>query len=424
MARCAAPISSFWLRAPCASRTIAPAARMSADGCEVIQSDGDRTADGMAARWKLVRPEPATVRLEPSEPFWEVLEFTVQVERSVDSPGLGIMLGIRSSIRGRLTLVTGVVEGGNAAMATTALLPGDAIASVRRQHRRLNYDGTIDALCSLPAAPAPAVLTVKRLRKVPVVTHGHVRPTRQARQEGAILRGAESAADAAHAGRRGRPSATTICSAAHRAACSSQGQALEPMGSAERQMLAREPAWRLTCKSVVGPLEKDEEMTIRIRPDSEQGVARRGASGARGAAARLVKANNFTTYRRRASSDPAHLQLLQILQVDEELARRSIAVPPSSRSRDGVASCTSVSVRSSEYERPPRTKTMRRWPPIVPPACCGWLSDEPPPPPPFLPMPRLPSPIFTSFINPPPASAAAAARAAEAAAPGGGATYG
>ena len=85
----AAPISSFWLRAPPLRR---PNPRMSADGCEVIQSDGDRTADGMAARWKLVRPEPATLRLEPSEPFWEVLEFTVEVERTVDSPGLGIML--------------------------------------------------------------------------------------------------------------------------------------------------------------------------------------------------------------------------------------------------------------------------------------------------------------------------------------------
>ena len=42
---------------------------------------------------------------------------------------------------------------------------------------------------------------------------------------------------------------------------------LEPMGSAERQMLAREPAWRLTCRSVVAPLEQDEEMVIRIRPD-------------------------------------------------------------------------------------------------------------------------------------------------------------
>ena len=142
---------------------------MSADGCEVIQSDGDRTADGMAARWKLVRPEPATLRLEPSEPFWEVLEFTVQVERTVDSPGLGIMLeeyGSDDSGAG-LTLVTGVVEGGNAAMASTALLPGDAIASACGANTEgLNYDGTIDALCSLPAAPAPAVLTVKRLRKV------------------------------------------------------------------------------------------------------------------------------------------------------------------------------------------------------------------------------------------------------------------
>ena len=61
---------------------------------------------------------------------------------------------------------------------------------------------------------------------------------------------------------------------------------LEPMGSAERQMLAREPAWRLTCKSVIGPLAKDEEMTIRIRPDLENIMASRDEERAAARAAR------------------------------------------------------------------------------------------------------------------------------------------
>ena len=266
---------------------------MSADGCEVIQSDGDRTADGMAARWKLVRPEPATLRLEPSEPFWEVLEFTVQVERTVDSPGLGIMLeeyGSDDSGAG-LTLVTGVVEGGNAAMASTALLPGDAIASACGANTEgLNYDGTIDALCSLPAAPAPAVLTVKRLRKVPVVTctvmfpPDEGKPDKKVRfyegrkvRQMLLMQGVEVGPQC-----NDDLQCCTSCGMLIR-----KGKALlEPMGSAERQMLAREPAWRLTCKSVVGPLEKDEGMTIRIRPDLENIMASRDEERAAARAAR------------------------------------------------------------------------------------------------------------------------------------------
>ena len=42
---------------------------------------------------------------------------------------------------------------------------------------------------------------------------------------------------------------------------------LEPMKSQEQQMLAREPDWRLCCRAIVGPLSKDEEMVIRLRPD-------------------------------------------------------------------------------------------------------------------------------------------------------------
>ena len=30
-----------------------------------------------------------------------------------------------------------------------------------------------------------------------------------------------------------------------------------------------EPNWRLSCRSVVGPLDEDGDMVIRIRPDLE-----------------------------------------------------------------------------------------------------------------------------------------------------------
>ena len=143
----------------------------------------------------------------------------------------------------------------------------------------LNYDGTIDALCSLPAAPAPAVLTVKRLRKVPVVTctvmfpPDEGKPDKKVRfyegrkvRQMLLMQGVEVGPQC-----NDDLQCCTSCGMLIR-----KGKALlEPMGSAERQMLAREPAWRLTCKSVVGPLEKDEEMTIRIRPDLENIMASR-----------------------------------------------------------------------------------------------------------------------------------------------------
>ena len=67
-------------------------------------------------------------------------------------------------------MVTGVVEGGNAAAA--GLLPGDSIvgalaAGYRAKTECLNYDRTVGALGGLPPAPAPVLITVKRLVKVP-----------------------------------------------------------------------------------------------------------------------------------------------------------------------------------------------------------------------------------------------------------------
>ena len=38
-------------------------------------------------------------------------------------------------------------------------------------------------------------------------------------------------------------------------------------------MLKKEKDWRLTCRAIVGKLEQDEEMVIRIRPDIENIMA-------------------------------------------------------------------------------------------------------------------------------------------------------
>ena len=78
--------------------------------------------------------------------------------------------GTLDAANGGLTLVAGLVEGGNAANAGVDLLPGDSIVKAGGTRTEcLDYDATVDALMALPPAPAPAGLMVKRLVKVPFV---------------------------------------------------------------------------------------------------------------------------------------------------------------------------------------------------------------------------------------------------------------
>ena len=67
--------------------------------------------------------------------------------------------GTLDSKDGGLTLVAGLVEGGNAANAGVDLLPGDSIVKAGTTRVEcLDYDATVDALMALPPAPAPAGL--------------------------------------------------------------------------------------------------------------------------------------------------------------------------------------------------------------------------------------------------------------------------
>ena len=67
--------------------------------------------------------------------------------------------GTLDAANGGLTLVAGLVEGGNAANAGVDLLPGDSIVKAGTTRVEcLDYDATVDALMALPPAPAPAGL--------------------------------------------------------------------------------------------------------------------------------------------------------------------------------------------------------------------------------------------------------------------------
>ena len=149
----------------------------------------EATADSMAALWKVLKLDEGGQTLAPARAEWEVSTVRVEIPRTLESPGLGIMLeeyGAAADGAG-LTLITGLADGGNAALSGVDLQPGDAIVSAcGARTEGLNYDLTIDALVSLPAAPAPAVLTVKRLVKLFGVTCTVMFPPEEKRENKVI----------------------------------------------------------------------------------------------------------------------------------------------------------------------------------------------------------------------------------------------
>ena len=127
----------------------------------------------MAPGWKATTDETGAYELIPASYEYRYQEVYVEIPRTAESPGLGVLLeqfGTLDAENGGLTLVAGLVEGGNAAIAGVDLLPGDSIVKAGGTRVEcLDYDATVDALMALPPAPAPAGLMVKRLVKVPFV---------------------------------------------------------------------------------------------------------------------------------------------------------------------------------------------------------------------------------------------------------------
>ena len=130
-----------------------------------------RTAEGMAPGWKATTDETGAYELIPASYEYRYQEVYVEIPRTAESPGLGVLLEQFGTLEnGGLTLIAGLVEGGNAAAAGVDLLPGDSIVKAGSTRTEcLDYDATVDALMALPPAPAPAGLMVKRLVKVPFV---------------------------------------------------------------------------------------------------------------------------------------------------------------------------------------------------------------------------------------------------------------
>jgi len=235
-----------------------------------------RTAEGMARGWRATTDEAGAFSLISASNDWYADTIEVEIPRTLESPGLGVLLEQFGELEngGGLTLVAGLVPGGNAAEAGVDLLPGDAIVSAGGAPTEcLDYDGTVDALGGMAPAPAPARLTVKRLVKVPAVSVTVMMPAEEGGGERQLkLRPGQTFRRALVSNGFRMPACTEDmqcllgCGMLVR-----KGMALlEEQDVQEKQMLKKEPYWRLTCRACVSRnLEEDAEMVVRLRPDTE-----------------------------------------------------------------------------------------------------------------------------------------------------------
>jgi hypothetical protein len=200
--------------------------------------------------------------------------------QSRDEDGLGIVV------------VEGLVEGGSA--SESGLIPGDSIVQIdavaqdgttaRVPTECLNYDRTVEAILSLPVAlekEQTVVVTAKRIRRRPKVRVTFQYPPSQNEPEltlelfagenlrrSMLVRGIKLNDPLA---RRFDSGGTGDCGAEGTCATCSVSVArgaelLNPMGQTEAQILARNPRWRMACRTVVGYGMQEGELTVRVNP--------------------------------------------------------------------------------------------------------------------------------------------------------------
>ena len=130
----------------------------------------------LADKWAIQKLKDG-VRVTSKDLRFRTEDESIEVPRSLDSPGIGLALEeVGSDGTVGLVLVDSVVDGGNAA-STQAFLPGDALISVQDSAGTVEvalegatYDATVEALGSLDPALGSLIFTVRRLVRQPVVS--------------------------------------------------------------------------------------------------------------------------------------------------------------------------------------------------------------------------------------------------------------
>lgn len=232
----------------------------------------------------------------------EMLVDSLRIALPPRIPGQGLGMELLELAGGRqdglgITIVSGLVEGGVA--QGSGILPGDSIVKIALRLADgteaaavnlecLGYDSTVEAIGSLPpaadddtAADARLVVTVKRLRRQPVVQLTLAFPPSQEQEDvtlelfaGENLRRAmltrgiplnDKLARRFDSGGMGDCGAEGSC-----ATCTIQVQEglhlLNPAGVQEAQIFTDKPQWRMACKAVVGHGMQEGSLKLRVSP--------------------------------------------------------------------------------------------------------------------------------------------------------------
>ncbi|GAX20758.1 hypothetical protein FisN_7Hh069 [Fistulifera solaris] len=226
----------------------------------------------------------------------EILVDTVKIKiPRREGKGLGLELlelaGGREDGLG-ITVVSGLVEGGCA--DGSEIMVGDSISKLQVIDTQdneivsvstecLSYDGTVDAVLSLPPAEdgQSMVITLKRLRRKPKVQVTIQYPPSMKEKDVTIelfsgenlrrsmlIKGIklnDPLARRFDSGGTGSCGAEGTCGTCSVSILRGQ-ELLSPPGQTEQQMFRNNPRWRLSCKARVGYGLREGELVVRVNP--------------------------------------------------------------------------------------------------------------------------------------------------------------
>ena len=241
--------------------------------------------------WAVQRLKDGGARVGSNSLRFRAVDVDMVVPRSPESPGIGLGLEeLGSDGEIGLVLVDTVVEGGNAAKASSPFIVGDALISVRDEAGDLEdvrlegatYDDTVAALGALPAALGDLIFTVRRLeRQATVNLRLQFEPSEKRADEQLVLlpgqplrqtilaRGIKLNDPLAlrfDSGGPGDCGGEGCCCTCAVQVVSGQ-ELLSGAKTQEKQMLRKHPDWRLGCRARISEeLETDGELVVRASP--------------------------------------------------------------------------------------------------------------------------------------------------------------
>ena len=240
--------------------------------------------------WAVRRMKDGTNSVGAKDVSFRPIDLDASVPRSEAAPGIGLGLEeLGSDGNGvGLVLVDSVVPDSNAAKASEAILPGDALISVRAASggasvslEGLTYDSTIDILTSIDPSIGALVFTVRRLVVQPKVAVTLRFPDQDRADESiTMLPGQPLRQTFLSSGIKLNDPLALRFDSGGPGDCGGEGccctcaievetglDLLNEQKTQEKQMLRKHPSWRLGCRARVSEgLEQDATLVVRVSP--------------------------------------------------------------------------------------------------------------------------------------------------------------